>query len=79
MSATLIFSYNTFYPILHKSYPLPISYGGPACLSGKYLTCNPRVMGSSHTGSSGFFMGVSLGKDTSEPQSSTGETQERHE
>ena len=28
----------------------------------KCLTRNPEVLGSSHTGSSGFFVGVSLGK-----------------
>ena len=43
------------------------------------LTCNPGVLGSSLTGSSGFFHGSVLGQDTSEPQPSTGETQERHE
>ena len=40
------------------------------------LTHNPGVVGSSHTGSSGFFLGCVLGQDTSEPQPSTGETQE---
>ena len=40
---------------------------------------NPGVLGSSRTGSSGFFRGSVLGQDTSEPQPSTGETQERHE
>ena len=45
----------------------------------KCLTRNPRVLGSSCTGSSGFFHGSVLGQDTSEPQPSTGETQERHE
>ena len=43
----------------------------------KCLTCNPGVLGSSRTGSSGYFVGVSLG--TSKPQPSAGETQERHE
>ena len=42
----------------------------------KWLTRNPGVLGSSRTGSSGFFHGS---VDTSEPQPSTGETQERHE
>ena len=45
----------------------------------KCLTRNPGVLGSSLTGSSGFFRGSDLGQDTSEPQPSTGETQERHE
>ena len=45
----------------------------------KCLTRNPGVLGSSRTGSSGFFRGNVLGQDTSEPQPSTGETQERHE
>ena len=40
------------------------------------LTRNPGVLGSSCTGSSGFFCGSVLGQDTSEPQPSTGETQE---
>ena len=38
------------------------------------LTRTPGVLGSSLTGSSGFFGGSVLGQDTSEP--STGETQE---
>ena len=45
----------------------------------KCLTCNPRVLGLSCNGSSGFFSGSVLRQDTSEPQPSTGETQERHE
>ena len=45
----------------------------------KCLTRNPGVLGSSRTGSSGFFRGSVLGQDTSEPQPSTGKTQERHE
>ena len=44
----------------------------------KCLTRNPGVPGSSSTGSSGFFRGSVLGQDTSEPQPSTGETQEKH-
>ena len=40
---------------------------------------NPGALGSSRTGSSGFFHGSVLGQETSEPQPSTGETQERHE
>ena len=42
----------------------------------KYLTRNPEVLGSSHSGSSWFFVGMSLGKTL---QPSTGKTQERHE
>ena len=42
----------------------------------KWLTRNPGVLGSSHTGSSGFFRGSVIGQDTSEPQPSTVETQE---
>ena len=53
-------------------------FRGPKWLTGKCLTCSPGVLGSSHTGSSGFFRGSVLGQDTSEPQPSTGETQERH-
>ena len=44
----------------------------------KCLTCNPGVLGPSRTGSSGFFRGSVFGQDTSEPQPSTGETQETH-
>ena len=33
----------------------------------KYLTCNPVVLGSSRTGSSGFFVGVSMGKTLQSP------------
>ena len=33
----------------------------------KCLTCNPGILGSSHTGSAGFFRGSVLGQDTSEP------------
>ena len=40
---------------------------------------NEGVLGSSRTGSSGYFHGSVLGQDTSRPQPSTGETQERHE
>ena len=42
----------------------------------KCLTSNPGVLGLSRTGSSGFFRGSVLGQDASEPQPSTGETQE---
>ena len=45
----------------------------------KCLTRNPEVLGSSRTGSSWFIGGSVLGQDTSEPQPSTGQTQERHE
>ena len=44
----------------------------------KCLTRNPGVLGSSCTGSSGFFRWSVLGKNTSEPKPSTCETQERH-
>ena len=40
----------------------------------KRLTRNPGFLGSSCTGSPGFFRGGVLGQDTSEPQPSTGET-----
>ena len=46
-------------------------------LTHSCLTPNPGVLGWSRTGSSGFFVGLSLG--TSESQPSTGETQEIHE
>ena len=48
-------------------------------LRGSVVTCltrNPGVPGLSRTGSSGFFRGSVLGQDTSEPQPSTGKTQE---
>ena len=45
----------------------------------KCLTCNPGVLGSSRTGSSGFFRWSVLGQDISESKPTTGETQERHE
>ena len=45
----------------------------------KCLTRNTGTLGSSGTGSSGFFRGSVLGQDTSGPQPSTVETQERHE
>ena len=41
-----------------------------------FLTRNAGVLGSSLTGSPGFFHGSVFGQDTSEPQPSTGETQE---
>ena len=40
---------------------------GLAWLIGKVFGHNPGVLGSSRTGSSGFFCGSVLGKDTSEP------------
>ena len=43
------------------------------------FTCKPGGLGLSPTGSSAFLRGNALGQDTSEPQPSTGETQERHE
>ena len=55
---------------------MPVSVTGSVV---KCLTRNPGVLGSSRTGSSGFFRGSVLGQYTSEPQPSTGETQERHE
>ena len=45
----------------------------------KCLICNPGVLGSSLTRSSGFFRGTVLWQDISEPQPSTCETQERRE
>ena len=48
-------------------------------LHGSVVKClirNPGVLGSSRTGFSGFFRGSVLGQYTSEPQPSTGETQE---
>ena len=49
------------------------------CSVVKCSTRNPGVLGSSPTGSSGVFRGSVLGQDTSDPQFSTSETQERHE
>ena len=49
----------------------------PAWSVVKYFTHNPGVLDSSRTEFSGFFEGVlSFGKDTPEPNTSTGETQE---
>ena len=48
-------------------------------LRGSVVEClsrNPGVLGSSLTGSSGFFRGSVLGQATSEAQPSTGETQQ---
>ena len=58
-----------------------LSYKGSGVLCGsvvKSLSRYPGSLGSSRTGSSGFFVGVSLGK-TLKAQPSTGETHERHE
>ena len=66
-----------YHPFLFNPFP-----NTPGVLRGsvvKCLTRNPGVLGSSLTGSFGFFRGSVLGQDTSEPQPSTGETQERHE
>ena len=53
---------------------------GPEWHSGKaYDSLSRSPGGSGRTGSCGFFRGSILGQDTSEPQPSTGETQERHE
>ena len=41
---------------------LPLPDRGPEWVSGKVLIHNLGVLGSTHTGSSGFFMGVSFGK-----------------
>ena len=46
--------------VRHKSW-------GPRGSVVKCLTRNPGVLGSSHTGSSGFFRGSVLGQDTSAP------------
>ena len=43
--------------------PVPVPHGSVV----KCLTRNPGVLGSSSTGSSGFFRGSVLGQDTSEP------------
>ena len=45
----------------------------------KCSTRNQGALGSSHTGSSGFFHDSVRGQDTSKPHPSTSETQERHE
>ena len=55
----------------HKRSPGVLRGSGVKC-----LTRNPGVLGLSCTESSGFFGGSVLGQDTSEPQPSTGETQE---
>ena len=86
------FSYFTLYSrdlILEKSCRLDFGQtfrtirGGPHLGRGvlrgsvvEYLTRNQGVLGSSSTGSTGFFRGSVLGQDTSEPQPSAGETQD---
>ena len=55
-----------------------MSIDGPVWLVIECLTRIPAVLDSSSTWSSRFFVGVSLVQDTSEPQPSTGETQETH-
>ena len=72
--------------LLFKRYSLHLWSNFPLVGSGvlhglvvKCLTRNPGVLGSSHTGSFGFFPGSVLGQDTSGPQPSTDDTQERHE
>ena len=50
----------------------------PAWLSGKAFDSYLGVLGSSRTGSSGFFRESVLGQDTSESQPSAGENRERH-
>ena len=47
--------------------PVFQSQGVPRGSVAKCLTRNPGVLGSSRTGSSGFFGGSVLGQDTSEP------------
>ena len=58
---------------------LKFSPGVPSGSVVMCLTLNPEDLGSSRTGSSEFFRRGVLWQDTSEPQPSTGETQERHE
>ena len=77
-------SLSYFYNILYACHHI-FSCQGVQCtrvLRGsvvKCLTRNTGILGSRRTGSSEFFCGSVLGQDTSEPQPSTGETQERHE
>ena len=52
---------------------------GPVWPIGKVFTRNPGVPCQATLDSLGFIMEVVLKQDTSEPQPSTGETQERHE
>ena len=42
----------------------PMGSGGPAWLSGKVVDSYPGILGSSFNGSSGFFRGSVLEKDT---------------
>ena len=63
--------FETFIPLYTKGFP-----HGSAVIC---LICKLGVLGLSCTGSSKLFRGSVLGQDTSEPQPSTGETQERHE
>ena len=70
--------YQDSMPVCQYSTPV---YQDSGVLRGsvvKCLTRNPGVLGSSLTRSSGFFRGSVFGQDTSEPQNSTGEIQERH-
>ena len=58
------------YLLLYFEYgecPFPVFQGVPRGSVVKCLTRNPGVLGSSLTGSSGFFRGSVLGQDTSEP------------
>ena len=65
--------------LLNPSFVLDFSFKCIRFMGPSWLSGNPGVLGSSHTGSFGFFHGSVFGQDTSEPQPSTGETQERHE
>ena len=49
------------------SYFKVISTRCPRRLKGKVFVCSPGVLGSSYTGSSGFLVGVSLGKTLQSP------------
>ena len=80
-STDMCSSLNKCLSLFKQQEEVSLSFSCQGVLSGsvvKCLTCYPGVLGSSRTGSSGFFRGRVLGQDTSEPQPSTGETQERH-
>ena len=66
--------------MIFKGFLLWLPWRVPRGSVVKCLTRNPGVLGLSCTESSGvFFRGSIFGQDTSKPQPSTGETQERQE
>ena len=64
-------------PVLAKGGLMYLFEGVLHCSVVKCVTCNQGVLGLNHSGSFGYFVGVSLGKTLSEPQPSIVENQER--